>query len=147
MSSRARKLDDQLDFIELVSDRAELMPMWREVFDVPPPAYISLKMMKLAVGYKLQERVHGGLKPAIVRHLYAVVAEEAKAGSPPEDRVPPGTHLIRQWHGTIYEAVVEASGVVVNGQRYGSLSDAASAITGVKWSGPRFFGLRKVKSK
>lgn len=147
MSRHRQKLADQLDFVEAVSDRADLLPLWQEMFELAPPAYISLKMMKLAVGYKLQQRAYGGLKPAIVRHLYAVVDEEARAAKPPEDRVPPGTHLLRQWHGTIYEAVVETDGVLVNGQRHSSLSDAAMAITGTRWSGPRFFGLRKVKPK
>ena len=66
---------------------------------------------------------------------------------PPADSIKPGTRLIRQWHGKIYEGVVEADHVMINGDRYGSLTEAAKAITGVHWSGPRFFGTTKVKSK
>lgn len=67
---------------------------------------------------------------------------KALAGS----KLAAGTRLLRQWHGTIYEAVVEKDGVIVNGNTYKTLSDAARSITGAHWSGPRFFGLRKVGS-
>lgn len=138
-------LDEKLTYLEAIDDRPALINLWREQYDCPPPRGISLKMMKLAIAYKLQEAVHGGLKPALRRHLNDVMDNRRKVVTPPPEMAA-GTRLIRQWHGKVYEASFQADGVLVNGERYKSLSDAARAITGVRWSGPRFFGLVKVKT-
>ncbi len=55
--------------------------------------------------------------------------------------LPPGTRLVREWHGRPYTVEVLESGFLCDGQRYRSLSEVARAITGARWSGPRFFGL------
>ena len=55
----------------------------------------------------------------------------------------PGTRLVREWRGVTYEVIIIPDGVLLNGERLGSLSEAAGKITGAKWSGPRFFGLVK----
>jgi len=63
-----------------------------------------------------------------------------------KDIVTASVRLLRQWHGRVYEGIVEADGVLVNGKKYRSLSDAARSITGVHWSGTRFFGIRKARA-
>ncbi|MEM9965981.1 MAG: DUF2924 domain-containing protein [Asticcacaulis sp.] len=96
----------------------------------------------------MQERALGGLKPAQSRSLEAVAAGE-KVGTvriAPSSSVEPGTRLVREWHGRIYEVQILADGVQLNGRTYRSLSDVARAITGVRWSGPRFFGLKAAAS-
>ena len=61
--------------------------------------------------------------------------------------VAPGTVLIREWHGVSHRVTVLTDGVLLRGTRYRSLSAAARKITGSRWSGPRFFGLRAPAKK
>lgn len=61
--------------------------------------------------------------------------------------IKPGTRLIREWHGRVYEVEVTRDGVLFNERQYRSLSEVARAITGVKWSGPLFFGLKAKRGK
>ncbi len=141
-----RELEDQMSQVEAAADRDALMPLWRRQFDLPPPRGLSIKMMKLAIAYQLQCRAYGGLKTNLRRHLHDMVSGSGRpVASPSEFGL--GTKLLRQWHGAVYEGVVEADGVLINGRKYKSLTEAACSITGVRWSGPRFFGITKVKSK
>jgi hypothetical protein len=55
----------------------------------------------------------------------------------------PGTRLVREWRGVTHSALIHADGIEWRGQRYRSLSVVARKITGARWSGPRFFGLRR----
>jgi hypothetical protein len=55
----------------------------------------------------------------------------------------PGTRLLREWHGVTYEVIIMEGGVQCHGKPYRSLSEVARAITGTRWSGPLFFGLKK----
>jgi hypothetical protein len=90
-----------------------------------------------AVAYKMQERELGGLS-AMTRRLLSV--EDARA---PRHRViRTGTVLIREWHGVAHQVTVGEGGVLYRGARYRSLSEVARLITGARWSGPRFFGLK-----
>jgi hypothetical protein len=146
MRLRKNELDSQLPQVETASDREALMTMWRGQFDLPPPRGISIKMMKLAIAYQLQCRAYGSLKATLRRHLHDMVSGSGRSGAAPGE-VGVGTKLLRQWHGTVYEGVVEADGVLINGRKYKSLTEAACDITGVRWSGPRFFGITKVKSQ
>jgi hypothetical protein len=98
-----------------------------------------------AIAYRLQERAFGGLKPS-TRRLLARVAEEAAAGNSPKSspirKAETGTILVREWQGSAHRVTVLGDGVSFNGKRYRSLSEVAREITGSRWSGPRFFGLR-----
>jgi hypothetical protein len=140
------ELDDQLARVEAAADRDALLPLWQGQFDLSPPRGISIKMMKLAIAYQLQCRAYGGLKPTLRRHLHDMVSGSGRPVASPGE-VGVGTKLLRQWHGRVYEGVVVADGVLINGRKYKSLTEAACDITGVRWSGPRFFGITKVKSK
>ena len=62
---------------------------------------------------------------------------------PPMRLSRPGTRLVREWHGVTHTALIHADGVEWRGQRYRSLSVVARKITGARWSGPQFFGLRQ----
>jgi hypothetical protein len=62
-------------------------------------------------------------------------------------RIKPGTRLIREWRGDIHEVVVTDKGFAFRGKRYRSLSQIARAITGTRWSGPLFFGLKSAATK
>ena len=94
-----------------------------------------------AVAYKIQERMFGGL-PASTRRM--LLGESVAARTPgPSRQVGPGTVLLREWQGTTHQVIVGEDGVLYRGQRYRSLSKVARLITGSRWSGPAFFGLKK----
>ena len=108
------------------------------------PAYIGQSLLLQAVAYRLQERALGGVKSS-TRRLLERAAEDVDRQPPseaPATRVTPGMVLIREWHGTSHRVTVLADGVLLRGARYRSLSEVARKITGSRWSGPRFFGLR-----
>ena len=62
----------------------------------------------------------------------------------PAPALSPGNQLVREWNGRIYRVLVLDDGFELDGRRYRSLSAVARHITGAAWSGPRFFGLKKV---
>ena len=124
--------------------RSELLEYWELLYGNAAPAHISRGLLLMAVAYKMQEKVHGGLKPATRRYLEKVVQDTALGKKPTAiATIKPGTRIIREWHGTTYEVIVQSdgNGVLLNGEHLHSLTEAAYRITGAKWSGPRFFGI------
>ena len=91
-----------------------------------------------AVAYKLQERALGGLSAATRRLL------SGQGPAPVRRRraLSPGTVLIREWHGVGHQVTILEKGVLYRGERYRSMSEVARLITGARWSGPRFFGVK-----
>ena len=124
---------------------ADLKKRWRALYCTEPPWRISRDLMIRALAYRIQEQALGGMKPS-TRRLLAKVAADASARRPievaPEPSLKPGTVLLREWHGTQHQVIVRENGIVFNGKRYKSLSQIAYRITGTKWSGPLFFGLK-----
>lgn len=120
----------------------DLRRRWADLFGHPPPR-LGNGLLAAAIAHRLQERVLGGLKPSARRALAQaagnIAAGRAAVAAPV---VRAGTRLIRQWHGEVHEVWVLEDGVSYCGRRYRSLSQVARAITGVRWSGPRFFGLK-----
>lgn len=116
---------------------------WVDLFGHPAPA-LGKRLLAGAIGHRLQEKALGGLKPTARRALAQaagnIAAGEAASAAPSLPK--PGTRFIRQWQGQVHEVTVLEDGVAYGGQRYRSLSQVARAITGVRWSGPRFFGLK-----
>lgn len=141
-----RSLAEQLARLPRL-DRAQLADLWRELYNIEPPYKIGAEFLRMACAYRLQEREHGGLKPATHRYLMKVAEEAAagKQGITPPLVIKPGTRLIREWHGTTYEVIVIPGGVLLNGEQLKSLTEAAFKITGSKRSGPKFFGLLSSK--
>jgi hypothetical protein len=139
----AKRLAADLVSLPLLG-RGELLDRWCVLYGTAPPSHISRPILIRAIGYRMQERVLGGLKPA-TRRLLQRVAEEARAGGRvmATPRVlKPGTRLLREWQGVTHEVIVLENGVLFRGKRHRSLSEVARTITGSRWSGPRFFGLR-----
>ena len=124
---------------------ANLKQRWRALYGTAAPRRISRDLLIRALAYRIQEKALGGLKPS-TRRLLTKVAADASARRPievaPEPSVKPGTVLLREWHGTQHQAIVREDGIVFNGKQYKSLSQVAYRITGTKWSGPLFFGLK-----
>lgn len=115
----------------------ELRLCWRKAFGTPP-AIRSAGLLRLNLAWRLQAKTEGGMSIEDRRRLQRsgpIVAEGLELGA--------GTKLIRQWQGINYEVIVEENGFRWQGEIYASLSAIASVITGTRWNGPRFFGLRK----
>jgi hypothetical protein len=122
-----------------------LKQRWRVLYRTEAPVHIGRAFLLQAAAYRLQERVLGGLKPS-TRRLLERAAEDNVERRPPTEapaaKITPGSVLIREWHGVSHRVTVLGDGVLLRGARYRSLSEVARKITGTRWSGPRFFGLR-----
>jgi hypothetical protein len=123
-----------------VLDRSALLQRWRSAFGRDAPPRLSRPLMEKAIAYDMQVRAFGGFSARTIRALKAAAKPEAAAAS----RRPPGrgTRLVREWNGILHEVDVMDDGFLWRGQRHRSLSAIAFAITGTKWSGPRFFGIK-----
>ena len=125
-------------------DRAALTAVWHTAYGAEPPRNISQPLMLRALAYRMQAQSLGGLKPSTQRYLMKIAEDgHASRAAIPETQVKVGTRLLREWHGVSHEVTVLDDGVHYQGQRYRSLSQVAQVITGAKWSGPLFFGLKK----
>ena len=119
-------------------DGAGLSQLWSDLLggDVPPK--MSQPMQRRFLAYEMQARDHGGLHPALVARLERIAQGDERKTSP---SLRPGGRLLRAWNGTTHVVDVLPDGYMWNGARHRSLSAIARAITGARWSGPRFFGL------
>jgi hypothetical protein len=125
--------------------RTELVRRWRSFYRVDPPKGLTTKLLVRAVAYEMQARRHGGLKPSISRRLLKIAQGDAagtEIGVRQTTNLKTGARLLRDWNGVTHTVEVTESGFIWNGEAYGSLSSVAHAITGARWSGPRFFGLK-----
>jgi Protein of unknown function (DUF2924) len=124
----------------------QLKSRWRALYETQAPARFSRNLLIRGLAYRIQERTLGGLKPA-TRRLFQRVAADASARRPfkvvPLQRLEPGAILIREWNGVKHKVVVLKGGFSFRGQQYSSLSAVARRITGSRWSGPLFFGLKR----
>lgn len=122
--------------------RDELIICWRRAYGRPPPTGISRQLLELAAAWTLQAKNRGGLSAKTKRRLKRIVAAgEPQAPAKLSHRLEPGTRLAREWNGKTHVVDMTAEGALYEGKTYRSLSAAARAITGARWSGPRFFGL------
>ena len=124
----------------------ELRGEWRRLHRTPPPMRLSRDLLTRGITYKLQERAYGGLSLATARKLeHANADPQSRGAAKPVQPISlrPGTRLVREWRGVTHMVLIHADGVEWRGQRYRSLTIVARKITGARWSGPRFFGLRR----
>jgi len=128
---------------------AALLQKWKALFGTDPSPLLARIFMVRAIAYRLQEQRYGGLKPSTQRLLDRVCEGRADGGRKriPDKRVSAGTVLIREWGGVSHRVTVLDHGVVYRGRRYSSLSEVAGVITGARWSGPLFFGLKRRAEK
>src|SRR5882757_7761455 len=123
----------------------ELRGEWRRLHRMPPPMRLSRDLLIRGITYKLQERAYGGLSLAAARRLEQAADSLSRGSAKPAPPISlrPGTRLVREWQGVTHTALIHADGIEWRGQRYRSLSVVSRKITGARWSGPRFFGLRQ----
>ena len=128
--------------------RAELLALWTELFGRPPPPNANHNLLRCALAYRLQEQAHGGLR-SVTRRRLRRLAEDIEGGATPTVRtaahIKSGTRFIRQWQGKTHTVTVADDGYVYRSRRYRSLSVIAREITGTRWSGPLFFGLKPAR--
>ena len=131
-------------------DLKGLRSRWQSVFQRTPPAHLTRHLLFAIIAYRIQADRFGDLDHETKQVLDRTVAKEtgpvtsARLASFDQKRteLSPGTVLVREWDRQSQRVMVMADGFAWNGQTYASLSKVALAITGTKWNGPRFFGLR-----
>ncbi len=145
-----KKLASQLDQLRELSPE-ELRERWQMLFGADPPPKLRSSLMVQAIAYRLQEKALGGLKPATLRLLERVAGDAAArrhvSTTTAETPVKAGAVLIREWHGTKHQVTVLKDGFLYRAKRFRSLSRIARAITGSRWSGPLFFGLKSSRKE
>lgn len=122
-------------------DLGGLRAVWRERYG-PPPKLRSPQLLRLNLAWRIQAEAFGGLNAETKRRL-----RRGGAGASAADRLQPGVRLIREWKGVPHEVVVEEGGFRYDGRLWKSLSEIARHISGARWNGPRFFGLRVEKAR
>ena len=124
----------------------DLKRQWRELFETEPPAF-NRRYLESRLAYRIQELAYGGLKPETVKRLEAL-GEQLDGGNITTRRIRAdltpivGTRLLREWQGAEHVVTVTADGFEWQGRPYRSLSAIARAITGTRWNGLVFFGLK-----
>ena len=140
--------------------RAQLLTRWAQVFGAPAPPYLHVGLLKRAIAWQLQARTSAkrfGVRDAHALRERLILkleragdldrrkASGARRASAPRlaAKLAPGVRLLREWQGQRHEVEVLSGGFRYRGRAYTSLSAIAREITGARWSGPRFFGVRQ----
>lgn len=126
--------------------RDELVERWAARFRIVPPSRASRGFLERSLAHRLQEDALGGLTPKAKKQLERMAREfksDPAFAPTPTPVVKAGTRLFREWKGEVHEVAILESGFFWRGERYASLSRIAREITGTRWSGPVFFGLKK----
>ena len=128
----------------------DLKAEWRTLFGAEPPGY-NRRFLESRLAYRIQELAYGGLKPETRARLEAlgeqldggnVVLRRIRADSRPL----PGTRLVREHSGVQHVVTVRPGDFEYEGRPYRSLSAVARAITGTRWNGLVFFGLKSQRT-
>jgi hypothetical protein len=132
-------------------DRLIAMPIaglrvrYAELFRTDPPKAFGPDLLRRSIAQRIQEKAYGGLSRSVQRLLDQMTkAYAAKPGGRivlPR-RIKPGSVLVRQWKGKSHRVTVLVEGFSYDGKTFSNLSEIAVLITGTRWNGPRFFGLR-----
>jgi len=123
----------------------ELRSAWAQHLGGAPPRLRAHELMALSLAYRLQARAQGDLAGPLKRRcaeLARKFSEDAKYTPKPGPALKPGSSVIKEWRGVRHEVRVLEDGFSYAGERFGSLSEVAQRITGTKWNGHVFFGLK-----
>jgi hypothetical protein len=148
-ASTKTSVEDAIAYLRGLDLRG-LRARWLSIFQSPAPAHLTRHLLFSVIAYRLQADRFGDLDSATKQVLERTVAKEAASAmsarlasfDQKKNELTPGTILVREWNRKSQRVMVMADGFAWNGQTYDSLSKVAFAITGTKWNGPRFFGLR-----
>jgi hypothetical protein len=137
--------------VEAELDRLAVMPIvqlrltWAKLFRKDPPKSFGPDLLRRSIAHRIQEKAYGGLSRPAQRLLDQAI--KSFAAKPTGKivlprRIKPGSVLVREWKGKSHHVTVLADGFVYDGDAFSNLSEIAVLITGTRWNGPRFFGLR-----
>ena len=148
-ASTKTSLEDEIAHLRGL-DLGGLRARWQSVFQRPAPAHLTRHLLFAVIAYRLQADRFGHLDHETrqvldrtdAKDTGAVMSARLASFDQKRTELSPGTVLVREWDRRSQQVMVMAEGFAWNGQTYDSLSKVAFAITGTKWSGPRFFGLR-----
>jgi hypothetical protein len=147
-ASTKRPVEDEIAHLRGLDLRG-LRARWQSIFQRQAPTHLTRHLLFAVIAYRLQVDRFGDLDHATKKVLDRTIAEAGPAMSSrlasfdqKRTELTPGTVLVREWDRQSQRVMVTADGFAWNGQTYDSLSKVAFAITGTKWNGPRFFGLR-----
>src|SRR6202158_4427336 len=141
---KSEELAQELKGLEARGDD-ELKNRWRSLYGTKPPHKIHRSLLIAAVAHRMQENALCILKSSVRRHLMQAAHNPATPRSLPHyPTLPPraGTLLVRDWGGVTHQVRLLEDGILFRSKRYKSLSEIARVITGSRWSGPLFFGLK-----
>src|SRR5271156_4661845 len=127
----------------------ELRQQWRALYRGEASPHLSRELLVRAVAHRMQEVALGDLRPQRQRQLRQIAQEFKTTGAanlPLRPELKPGTRLVREWRGRNYDVLVLDGGFSWQGAHFHSLSALATKITGTRWSGPLFFGLKANRS-
>jgi len=123
----------------------ELRERWKKLYGCPAPKSFRRNLLTRAIAYQMQVEAYGGLRPPLRQRLRRI-ADTIRAGSGDPlalgPRIKTGTKLIRSWQGVIHTVTALENGFEWQGSRYRSLSEIARRITGTRWNGLVFFGVK-----
>lgn len=124
----------------------ELRSAWEQHYGTAAPKTLRRNILVLSIAWRIQADALGGIKPA-TRKFLREAADAIRAGAPirpmAKTRIKPGTKLIRDWQGATHTVTALADGFDWQGRPYRSLSQIARAITGSRWNGLVFFGVKR----
>ena len=126
-------------------EKDALRQLWSELLHAPPSQKLRRDFMIPILSYCLQEEAFGSISVSTRKRLKQLAHKFATSQNSTFDAHPhlrPGTRLVRQWANRIHVVNVESAGYEYQGTRYRSLSQIARLITGTRWSGPLFFGIK-----
>lgn len=128
----------------------DLRKRYRELLRTEPPKAFGPDLLRRSIAHTIQEKAYGG-PPSTTRRLLdqLVKAASVKPNGRLElpRRIKSGSELVRTWNGRTHRVTVVADGFAYGGKTFASLSEIATAITGTRWNGPRFFGLRSAAGR
>lgn len=148
-TAQSRQLNDLQDRVRLDIELAalarmsssELQKAWRARFMEEAPD-VPASMLARGIAFDLQVNHYGDLPVPGQRMLDRLVSSDQPLPEP-DIQIKSGSRLLREWQGKLYTVFVNDNDFVLDGRSYGSLSEIAREITGTRWSGPRFFGIKR----
>ncbi|OFW89287.1 MAG: hypothetical protein A3B66_00430 [Alphaproteobacteria bacterium RIFCSPHIGHO2_02_FULL_46_13] len=144
-------MNNKLDHTQIIRqmDREILNARWSELWGMSVPIHLSRPMLEKSLLFKMQEQSGEVLSTIQQGRLENLVKAYQKSPDTIERTasLKPGTRLVRTWRGKSYSVIVQGEGFSYQGKIFSSLSKIASSITGTRWNGWVFFGLKKTASK
>jgi len=147
VARRPTKRELELEIVRLRGlELTDLRKIWEDHYGLPVPKTLRREMLVRSILWQIQAKAFGGLNPATRKYLVKVAdaarSPAAKTPAPPL-RIRAGTRLIRDWQNRTHTVTALEEGFEWQGKRYRSLSQIARSITGTRWNGPVFFGVKR----